>query len=199
MLESFAKLYPGRAAGVVMRATGTRGYSSQTSSVAGNSVYNYMDINKNLNGMWRAGIFYRLKRPSDGVRFKYGIRGEDLPEGLWAIVPYSFMVDRVVDVSGAIRAATNLADPNIQILAGYVTHSVKRDVFFASRSYSVVTGTMTETGTGDLCSNFKTEVTRKPWLPSYGDVKLPANLPDLTNSFTKVADLVALTLLGLKR
>lgn len=198
LLESFAKKYPGREAGVRMRATGRKLYSSAEYALRGTNVYNYMDVNRSVTGRWKAGIFYRLIRPSDGVAFTYGIRAQDMAVGFWQVVPYSFMIDRVVDVSSAATAALRLADPNIRIEGGYVVHQYNRFSAYQSRSYKVVNGTTTEEGVGDIATDLEKVTVRDPWIPQFSDIIPPVDIKGLVDDSTKIADLCSLVIAGAK-
>lgn len=85
-------------------------------------------------------IRYRLKTATHDWRWRYGLRNKDIPASYWAVVPLSFMVDRVFDVSSMIQAVTNLADPNVQILGSGIT--LKRtDVFSRQHTGSTINST----------------------------------------------------------
>jgi len=138
---------------------------------------------------WRAGIGYKITNPAAEWRFVYGLRKKDVPLVLWQIVPLSFMVDRIVNISESISGLTNLLDPNITIRYAWVT---KKDEI-------IQTSALTDHANLDLVSmqSGKAKLTtfsynRQPWNPSIFDLVPPFKLKGLIDSVTKVTDLVAL-------
>jgi hypothetical protein len=90
-----------------------------------NANYNYDgSYEESLGG--HASILYEISNPIRDWRYTYGLRWRDLPTTFWQLLPLSFMVDRVVDLSSCISGLTNLADPRVKILAG--SYTTRRDI-----------------------------------------------------------------------
>jgi len=142
-----------------------------------------------------AGILYTVDNPLYDFRFKYGLRNKDIPVTMWAIVPYSFMVDRVFNISQALRAVTNLVDPSVHIQTAWVRTSVEEtttshcDGTFVTKP-SGSTQTCTVGGTSKTSTSFT--YNRTPWAPSLADAIPTPTWAKLADSFTKIADITAL-------
>lgn len=65
----------------------------------------------------RASVLYEPPAGELSVNAYFGLRAKDIPETMWNIIPYSFLVDRFVDISALTRAYVNLFDPGIRILS----------------------------------------------------------------------------------
>lgn len=146
-----------------------------------------------IESVEKAGILYEVTNPVNDWRFKYGLRFKDIPETMWAIMPYSFMVDRVSNISGAIRGFTNFIDPRVKILAAW---STEKSTYRKSLSFIdyVSAGVTEKTITPDRYWVEQFIYNRQPWSPSVLDIKPGFNLGGLTEDLTKTADLAALIL-----
>jgi hypothetical protein len=149
-----------------------------------------------LEKTYRSGILYEISNPITDWRYKYGLRIKDIPETIWAVVPYSFMVDRFVNLSGAIRGITNFLDPSLKILAAWdVTKStataVRRFTEQNSSGWSIVV-------TPDDFTEFSISYVRSPWSPSIEDNIPSLNMKGLVDDSTKIADLASLIVSNLK-
>jgi hypothetical protein len=152
----------------------------------------YSDFDYTLKGEREvhAGILYEVSNPLDNMRFRLGFRSKDIPETLWAIVPYSFMVDRVANISASIRGMTNLADPSIKILAGYVRTKINVETTCYHKVQNVPLWTVSLTGSP--VKNTYGIYEREVWSPSISDTIPPINIGGLVNDIYKVLDLSAL-------
>lgn len=63
-----------------------------------------------------AYIYYRYKRYHNKMYQLCGLRLQDLPRGLWAIMPSSWFIDQMWNVSSVINGSVNLIDPDFEIL-----------------------------------------------------------------------------------
>jgi hypothetical protein len=138
----------------------------------------------------RAGIIYELKHQLSDWRQHYGFRNKDLLRTAWDLVPFSFVVDRVVNIGNGITALTNLSDENISILGGWV--SIRKDDSVIMELLS-----QTEAGHTFTISNCKQTRTTKSysrgsWVPNVFDVVPPVVPGGLVKDATKIADLAAL-------
>ncbi len=141
----------------------------------------------------KAGILYEVSNPLNDWKFKYGLRFKDIPETLWAVLPYSFMVDRVWNISQAVRGVTSFLDPNVKILAGW--YSVKDTTRY---TLSYIDYTYPSASTVSIVPDVRTEeigsYTRATWSPTMSDAVPPMRLDQLVDSSTKLADLASLIL-----
>lgn len=80
------------------------------------TVYDKFAIHNSIKVSVHAYCLY-THREQRGVLHKYGIRGDDGLVGLWNIVPLSFMVDQMYNISGLIQGITALSDPRMKIQA----------------------------------------------------------------------------------
>lgn len=69
------------------------------------------------NSVARAYVIYEVENPLITTPFRLGFRKKDWPLTIWQILPLSFMVDRVVDISSSISGITNMVDPGVKIQA----------------------------------------------------------------------------------
>lgn len=141
----------------------------------------------------KATLNYTITNPVGGFRSQFGLRLKDVPLGLWNVVPLSFVVDRMVNISDAIAAGTNLADPNVHIRFGCVSrklNNVQRSWLTDVRSYGIseVYLPITNEGYKKSYGYYK----RVPWTPVVSDLVPRFKPHGLTNSFTKIVDSLAL-------
>ncbi len=140
-----------------------------------------------------AGILYQVDNPAANIPSLLGFRAQDLPETLWAIVPYSFMVDRVLDISGAIRGITNLSNPNVKVLAAW--YRLKDLDYSTIRLRTILpyyNGDFTTHCVGDEVQRTNFSYTRTLWDPTWTDALPPVDIKGLVSDATKIADLLAL-------
>lgn len=139
---------------------------------------------------YSSGVIYEVPNPANMTRYQLGLRTSDIPSGLWAIMPYSFMVDRVVDISGMIRGLTNLTNPNVKVLSGWTTYTrySNREVTATGQVQSGWSSVVT----GDTTSHTLGDFTRELWLPVLSDTNPAFNPAGLVEDATKIADGFAL-------
>ena len=172
-----------------------RGFASgedkESETVNRTTSYSYDVLHeKEASESGHAHIMYSVSNPIYDMRFRLGLRAKDFPLTLWQIMPLSFMVDRLANVSTAVQAATNILDPSIKVLAASYTRrtTVQEDwtVTACTRpGYSVVV-------TGDTVVHKNFDYQRKLWKPSLSDVQVPWNPGELVKDVTAIADLVAI-------
>jgi hypothetical protein len=137
----------------------------------------------------KASILYEVTNPIRDWRFRLGLRAKDLPTTIWQVLPYSFMVDRLLDLSSFSQGVMNLADPSIKILAASYRAKVsgskiyKTAGSFNSRYHITADDTLTwEEFT------YKRDV----WQPTIADT-LPEFTPGhIISDATKITDLFAI-------
>lgn len=139
----------------------------------------------------RAGILYEYNS-SGGWPMKLGLRPQDIPETVWAVVPYSFLVDRFINISDAVRGATNLLLPGLVIKAAWVTVKETRETTL--RYLSQTHPQFAVTVNGDEVKEVTTSKYRIVWQPNYQDVLPPGLTPGkAVHDATYIADLLALS------
>jgi len=149
-----------------------------------------------LSRRYHSTILYEVTNPVYDWRYRMGLREKDLAETFWQLVPYSFMVDRVVNVSRSIRGLMNLADPQIRFLAASTT----------LKETSINSFRLTEESRAswDINANGETRIredflySRELYSPSSKDAIPDFTPKNLVNDLTKVLDLTSLILLALR-
>lgn len=146
----------------------------------------------------RAGILYEVANPLKGWRDKYGLRFKDIPETLWAIVPLSFMVDRVFNISSSLRGIVAFLDPNVEILGAWVTEKNTQTQTLTYNGYygSIVKSIDLMVPDTQVKENFA--YVREVWEPTINDFIPPVEVQGLVDTSTKLADLAALVLQRLR-
>jgi hypothetical protein len=144
-----------------------------------------------------AGILYEVTNPVRDWRFTLGFRMKDLPTTFWQVVPLSFMLDRVIDVSNFSKGALNLADPKVKILTGFVRSKTYYDNNVRWASGERYNQTMSGSGETIYEGNFS--YVRTPWKPTIRDTIPSVNTLGLVDSATKILDLCGLIYRPMKR
>jgi len=178
-----------------------RGFDSDDASGSGTEIGSSptgFDVvwTKSATRKWHASILYEMTNPVNNIQWRAGLRFKDVPATVWAVMPYSFMVDRVVDISRSVSAFTNLLDPSIKILSASVvsrtewesTHRVSQ---FRRDKYSA-------TGSGKEVKNTAFVYVRYPWAPSYSDAVPSLDVKGLVSDATKIVDLCTLIVANLR-
>jgi len=175
-----------------------RGYDNHTEeeAITSVSVGHTFDNSVSLDVQVRAGILYEITSPYSSVASKYGLRIKDVPHTIWQLLPYSFMVDRIVDISSVIRGLTNLSDPRLHILAAWVT--THKEHLQTWRVVSQTSGSYTITMSPSGWDRKDFSYIRTPWSVSVGDLTPEFDLSGLVADVTSTLDLISLTILRLK-
>lgn len=144
----------------------------------------------------RAGILYEVSNPIADIRFKTGLRFKDIPVTIWQVVPYSFMIDRMVNITNFVGGVANLLDPNVRILAAWVTEHTETTVSYGVQSiqesgYTSVIGP-------DAISDRTFEYSRSVWSPTWVDTLPNPDIRGLVNSASKLTDLFSLAIQNFK-
>lgn len=174
-----------------------RGFANDAGSVNGtfrkyfNPVtFDTYDCEKIHTVKVKASILYDILLPTNDLQMNLGLRPSDFPETMWAIVPFSFLVDRVVDISTAIRGATNLSQPHLRVLAASVTirDEEKSSIQFTDQKNVGATVSVQ----GDVVRDKRFVYNRQIWHPSYSDVRPPSQIGGLVKNAQYITDLTAL-------
>lgn len=138
----------------------------------------------------RAYILYEDSDFIQDWRQTYGFRNKDLAKTAWDLIPFSFMLDRVLNVGTAISAFANISDETIKIRAAGVVTKYEHitDVIFHTWNHPTNVVTL---------SNNKRVITergytRDVWEPNALDVVPPVKLGNIAKDATYVADLAAI-------
>jgi len=145
----------------------------------------------------RAAITYQVSNPASDFQFKYGLRFKDIPVTLWAILPYSFMVDRLFDLTKAVSACVNLADPTVSIIGASIT--TKRTVQVEQTLvYDQQPGWSIHNVSFDTRKDILFTYERTPWVPGLSNAVPVVNFRGLISTATHTTDLLALILQKLR-
>lgn len=136
-------------------------------------------------------IMYQELNPVIGWRRNFGLRNRDIPKTAWQLVPLSFMVDRMWDVSNMISALINLGDPGIVTLAASTRRKETKQRFITA-----VDGFFE----GYTPSGFPTETVsirtfvydRQVWKTSVSDAIPPFDKRGLVSDVQKCIDLISI-------
>jgi len=133
---------------VLLRSTGvasSRGTKDLTSKSGSANFWSTSAIDRKS----KAIVYYRLIHEVSGWQQVFGLRGKDLPTGIWNCIRLSFMIDRVFNVSNYLTAVSNLTDPNVVLQGGMLVNVSNnfRQYRFTSMDNS---STRTYTGAGDM-------------------------------------------------
>lgn len=138
----------------------------------------------------RAGILYQDSNPAHDVLYEYGLRLKDVPHTLWAVSPYSWMIDRCFDVTSAIKAVTALSDPSISILAAWTV--TKKSYEHKTKFVDQVQPPYTIFVDGDEWVKKDGSYNRQVWHPTLADAVPTPNLGGLVADAKSIADIAAL-------
>lgn len=147
----------------------------------------------------RSGVLYEDSNPFQGWRDKYGLRFKDIPETLWAVMPLSFMVDRVLNISAALRGVNAFLDPSIEMLGAWTTvrkKVVKTRACIGYNNPGLIKSSQITNPEVDVEEIFT--LTREKWDPSVDALIPNFDISGLIDTSTKLADLTALLLQKLR-
>jgi hypothetical protein len=140
----------------------------------------------------RAYIIYEVTNPVDDWKTRYGFRWKDWPKTLWNIMPLSFMVDRLIDLSTTVGGLMNFLDPSIKLLAAGYTSKLNvqttETVVAFEKPSTWSTALSSDNGFVTKRGNYQ----RYMWNPTIWDIVPPPQLGGLVSDITKVTDLAAL-------
>jgi hypothetical protein len=146
----------------------------------------------------RSGILYEVSNPLNDWKYKYGLRFKNIPEVFWQLFPLSFMVDRVYNLSVALRGVNVFLDPNVKILTAWTTIKSTKTRTRSFLDYNYDVGVSAKTIVPDIDTHVEFRYDRSPWEPTIGDISPPLDVKYLVNSVTKIADLLSIILLRMR-
>jgi hypothetical protein len=152
------------------------------------------DISKGTEVDVKASILYEVSNPIHDWRFKLGFRAKDWPTTIWQVMPYSFMVDRLYNVTNLCKGVINLADPNVKILSAcHRTKTTETKLFQLVQEIP-----QCDILQAEVCKEEAFSYNRQPWTPTIQDT-VPVLTPEfLVKDATHVSDLVALIISNFK-
>lgn len=134
-------------------------------------------------------ILYEVRNPVKDMKQGLGLRPKDFPVTMWQIMPLSFMVDRIYDVSSLLKATINIGDPKVKILCGAVTQKSEQ---YSTIQLTNVNATYWPGNTvGEVVEDKQFSYNRLPWAPSLNDAIPSFDAKPLIEDATKIADALA--------
>lgn len=176
-----------------------RGFSYQTKADENSSTegWHELSVQAKREVQVHASCLYEVTNPVTGWRQRYGLRNKDIPETIWAVLPYSFMVDRVVNISDVVGGLVTLSDPGVKILAGSVRMTSRAESLYWLSSQSRPGWSYSTNGNQVVYKTHR--YNREVWRPSVTDALNPRIHPSrLVGDVTSILDLSALILQRLK-
>jgi len=141
----------------------------------------------------RAIVFYQLNMERAGIAQTYGTRLKDLPVGMWNVVRLSFMLDRVINITGYISAVVNACDANIRYEGSCLVDRSWKDLEIRLlKHYYDTTYVVSTQPVREITETVNRSIGPNSVAALIDPRKLDFRLKDLANSATKVADLVSL-------
>lgn len=122
-----------------------------------------------------------------------GLRGKEIPSTVWAVMPYSWVVDRIVNISRVVQGLMNLADPKLVIRGACIVVQSQKTV--KKQLTNTYAPGWTVSGQGDIAVDFTDAKYRNLWSPSVGDMQ-PIFQPRIDLAF--ITDLASLALQRIK-
>lgn len=119
-----------------------------------------------------AGVLYEDLSPysHDNFLWNNGLRVKDIPRTAWALMPYTFVLDRFIDIGTSISALVNLGDPTIRILAAWDRVLDTRSETWKHTSYTPASGWTVTSWTPSEDTVTQKYHNRTPWAPSLYDL-----------------------------
>jgi hypothetical protein len=151
------------------------------------------NVKRELDG--HATIMYQVSNPIYDWKYRLGFRLKDAPTTVWQILPYSFMVDRLLDVTSFSKGVINLADPRVKFLAASyrIKDLTEKTWYLKDRDLA---GFTIHSSEKHVYEDFT--YTRSVWKPNIFDT-IPQFTPKyLVKDATYVADAVTLILSNLR-
>lgn len=97
----------------------SRGFAQSSDSDGDSKVFNGRRYMRYIEKTYecRASVLYEQPSGTLSVNEYFGLRAKDIPETMWNVIPYSFMVDRFLNIDAVTRAYVNLFDPSVKVLS----------------------------------------------------------------------------------
>lgn len=157
------------------------------------------DVKQERRHEFHATVYYVLSEDLSGIPWNFGLSLDRLPTGLWNVIPYSFLVDRIYNVSDMIDGFLNTTSPRIRYEGGVITEYSREYYSCKAVSFSSGSPNWTESVSGDLCEQNNRFVIRHPWTPTIADIFPEVDYLGLIDDCKKVAELSAMFLQKIRR
>lgn len=145
----------------------------------------------------RAGLY--RSNPTDSSKREYlGLSARDIPVTLWELFPYSFLIDRLVNVKGFIKTSMALTQNSVRFGGGWLTERVTTRN--AKRTLKIERSGWTAKPSSTF--PFVTSVhtySRFNWNPAMSPLKPPHQGKGLFNSLSSTLDLLTVATLRLTK
>lgn len=174
----------------------SRGIQTATEQASKTETYTDQTFDQLHMMSWdvKASILYEVSNPIRDWRYRLGFRAKDWPTTFWQVMPYSFMVDRVVDVTSFSKGVINLLDPKVKILSACV-----REKTLDRYTHQLTSGgPYAVTTNGEVVVDDEFIYDRQPWNPSIRDTVPTQTWGYLVKDATHVLDLASLILSNFK-
>lgn len=175
----------------IHRAVGsvkTKGTYENTNTVDYAYYASYATTESNWKQKTRACCYYRLAKPLSRAS-EWGLGVSDLPPSFWELLPWSFVVDRFLNIGDYLRS--HCIQPEVQLLGNTVGVKQEAALTVSARFHPISDGAKPNTFAPGTCSATRERYVRVinvpvPTTPSV------TNLSTLTNAL-HIADHIALT------
>jgi hypothetical protein len=193
--------YP--ASRAALEATGTRRALSDpailsTSSISGIGIFAYAaETVLSVTREARAGVY--MTRPTTASRGEYlGLSARDLPVTLWELMPYSFLIDRLVNVKKFLSISRLFCQTEVKFRGGW---SIERTTTRRSERALHFDRTASFASPSDTFPRITTDFSfnRVAWNPNLSDVLPPRRGTGLLSSLSSTFDLASVITLRFTR
>lgn len=145
------------------------------------------------SGIASAGILYEVTNPLATFTQTHGLRLKDAPRVGWNLIPYTWAIDRFVNISGFITGVINLSDPKVKILTAWEKHDTNTVV--KHQFLGLTSPGWTYSLSADILEDSRKLVVRNPWVPTFFDAVPKVQVP--TDVYT-LLDFTAVILRNLR-
>lgn len=146
----------------------------------------------------RANIFYQVTPMLlPGSAQKLGLRLKDLPATAWNVIPYSYLINRFIDIEAVIKAVVNMSDPSIQLLACSTSVRTVKEGVWGMTERSPYPYIVSLQAGSETVKDYTYD--RRVWYYSYDDLWNPVISGVDSLSLPQLLDLVSQLLVKLKQ
>lgn len=170
----------------------SRGFANESYVHNDKIIVNYREYYRDIQSKCttRATVLYERPGGEMSVAHTLGLRAKDIPAAMWAVCPYSWLVDRFVDISALVSACVNLFDPNVQIKLACTSQKIE-----TTSRLAILSDTTPGWATSHACDpEMLKELYYKRTPQPTNQVPLPRVTTASLSSVLKMTDIVALIL-----
>lgn len=140
-----------------------------------------------------AYVRYNLRGSSNfGNGRRWGTRLRDHPDTMWQVMPLSFMIDRVFNVSNVINGIVNLLDPNVSCLNSGNTYRI--ETILTTQYIGDDNPEYSKTIAAETIEKKVYSYSREQWSPDVADTIPSPSMKNLVSNAAYLADLTSLIL-----